>query len=239
MPQCRAEVSTLRRRGVVGSAAAWPAWPRPTSLVGARIVRRVDRGGARGGRPGALRRRGRRGDRGLLPSRLPAGSRLRDLIARLGVADHLEWRRLPRPCSMAAGSIPSTRRSTFCASAAAVPVAGPARARVGGRPRARSRAAARDLRKVGEAGPRWFGRKGYEVLWRPLLEGKFGPYAPGCALAWLVGPDEAAGQCPKTRPGRSAGLPARRHRDVWPQALRDGARRARVFASPAAQGSSP
>lgn len=35
-----------------------------------------------------------------------------------------------------------------------------------------------ERQKVGEAGPRWFGARGYEALWRPLLEGKFGPYNP-------------------------------------------------------------
>jgi protoporphyrinogen oxidase len=40
--------------------------------------------------------------------------------------------------------------------------------------------------RVGEAGPRWFGSRGYAVLWQPLLEGKFGPFAPDVALAWLV-----------------------------------------------------
>ncbi len=40
---------------------------------------------------------------------------------------------------------------------------------------------------MGEAGPRWFGRSGYRVLWQPLLEGKFGPLAPDVAMAWLAG----------------------------------------------------
>ena len=33
---------------------------------------------------------------------------------------------------------------------------------------------------------RWFGRSGYEAIWRPMLEAKFGPHAPDVAMAWLV-----------------------------------------------------
>lgn len=32
----------------------------------------------------------------------------------------------------------------------------------------------------------WFGRRGYSVLWEPLLTAKFGPYADRVAMAWLV-----------------------------------------------------
>ena len=32
---------------------------------------------------------------------------------------------------------------------------------------------------------RWYGPRVYEVIWRPLLEGKFGPYAGEANMAWL------------------------------------------------------
>ena len=39
---------------------------------------------------------------------------------------------------------------------------------------------------VSRDGPRWFGRSGYDTIWRPMLEAKFGAYAPDVAMAWLV-----------------------------------------------------
>jgi protoporphyrinogen oxidase len=39
---------------------------------------------------------------------------------------------------------------------------------------------------VGEAGPRWFGRRAYGAVWQPLLDAKFGPHAPNVSLAWLA-----------------------------------------------------
>jgi protoporphyrinogen oxidase len=43
-----------------------------------------------------------------------------------------------------------------------------------------------DRASVGVLGPKWFGTSGYAVLWRPLLNGKFGPMAGDVAMAWLV-----------------------------------------------------
>ncbi len=43
-----------------------------------------------------------------------------------------------------------------------------------------------DAVSVGRDGPHWFGRRGYAVLWEPLLTAKFGPYADRVAMAWLV-----------------------------------------------------
>ncbi len=43
-----------------------------------------------------------------------------------------------------------------------------------------------DRAPVSVEGPRWFGRRGYEALWQPLLEAKFGPHADQVAMAWLV-----------------------------------------------------
>jgi protoporphyrinogen oxidase len=62
-----------------------------------------------------------------------------------------------------------------------------------------------ELEKVGEAGPRWFGARGYEVLWRPLMEGKFGSYAPDVALAWLAGRMRQRANARKTGTGDRLG----------------------------------
>jgi protoporphyrinogen oxidase len=43
-----------------------------------------------------------------------------------------------------------------------------------------------DRTTVSAEGPRWFGQRGYDTLWRPLLEAKFGPHADAVAMAWLV-----------------------------------------------------
>jgi len=40
--------------------------------------------------------------------------------------------------------------------------------------------------RVGDAGPRWFGRRAYATVWQPLLEAKFGPHAPDVSMAWLA-----------------------------------------------------
>ena len=39
---------------------------------------------------------------------------------------------------------------------------------------------------VSREAPRWFGMSGYDTVWRPMLEAKFGPHAPDVAMAWLV-----------------------------------------------------
>jgi len=38
---------------------------------------------------------------------------------------------------------------------------------------------------AGEWLARWMGRGGYEAVWGPMLDGKFGPYAPVVNLAWF------------------------------------------------------
>ncbi len=43
-----------------------------------------------------------------------------------------------------------------------------------------------DATPVSTDGPRWFGKAGYDTVWRPLLEVKFGPQAADVAMAWLV-----------------------------------------------------
>jgi len=43
-----------------------------------------------------------------------------------------------------------------------------------------------DRRSASEEARRWFGSSAYELLWRPLLEAKFGPLADEVVMAWLV-----------------------------------------------------
>ena len=39
---------------------------------------------------------------------------------------------------------------------------------------------------VGASGPAWFGGRAYDLLWRPLLEAKFGELAGDVSMSWLV-----------------------------------------------------
>ena len=43
-----------------------------------------------------------------------------------------------------------------------------------------------DRRSARDEARRWFGANAYELLWRPLLEAKFGPLADEVVMAWLV-----------------------------------------------------
>ena len=43
-----------------------------------------------------------------------------------------------------------------------------------------------DRRSARDEARRWFGGSAYELLWRPLLEAKFGPAADEVVMAWLV-----------------------------------------------------
>lgn len=43
-----------------------------------------------------------------------------------------------------------------------------------------------DSTAVSRDAARWFGRSGYDTIWRPMLEAKFGSDAPNVAMAWLV-----------------------------------------------------
>jgi protoporphyrinogen oxidase len=112
---------------------------------------------------------------------------LRDLIDRLGLSDRLEWRRASTAVLddgrvfpfdsildlLRFGPLPFRARIRLGLGSAVALV--------------RGRGTRLDQMRVGDAGPRWFGARGYAVLWQPLLEGKFGPFASDVALAWLVG----------------------------------------------------
>ena len=117
----------------------------------------------------------------------PQDRELRELIDRLGLSDRLEWR------SASTAVLDGNRLYSFntVLDLLRFRVLSPwARIRLGigsaiGIIPGRSHSL--DGMRVAEAGPRWFGRGGYDALWRPLLEGKFGPFAPDVAMAWLVG----------------------------------------------------
>ena len=117
----------------------------------------------------------------------PQDRELRDLIDRLGLSEKLEWRRASTAVLdggrlypfdsvldlLRFGPLPLVARLRLGFGSAVALVLGRGR-RI-------------ERMRVGDAGPRWFGKRGYAVLWQPLLEGKFGPFAPDVALAWLVG----------------------------------------------------
>jgi protoporphyrinogen oxidase len=117
----------------------------------------------------------------------PQDREFRDLIDRLGLSDSLEWWRA------STAVLDNGRLFSFDSVLDLLrfqPLPLRARIRLGlGSAVAliRGRGRRLDQMRVGEAGPRWFGIRGYAVLWQPLLEGKFGPFAHDVALAWLVG----------------------------------------------------
>ena len=117
----------------------------------------------------------------------PQDRALRNLIGRLGLSEKLEWRRA------STAVLTNGRLYPFDSVLDLLrfrPLSLPARVRLGfGSALALVRGRGRRLERmrVGDAGPRWFGRGGYTVLWQPLLDGKFGPFAHDVSLAWLVG----------------------------------------------------
>lgn len=116
----------------------------------------------------------------------PQDHETRALVDRLGMSERLEWRRA------STGVLHQGRVYPFDSPVDLLrfkPLSFLGRLRLGfGTVIALVRGRGRRLENVGvgKAGPRWFGARGYEVLWRPLLEGKFGPFAPRVTMAWLV-----------------------------------------------------
>ncbi|MGD0123326.1 MAG: FAD-dependent oxidoreductase [Candidatus Limnocylindrales bacterium] len=116
----------------------------------------------------------------------PQDRQLRDLVDRLGRSEQMEWRRA------STGVLHEGRVYPFDSPLDLLrfkPLPFLDRLRLGfGSVVALVRGRGRRLENVGvgEAGPRWFGSRGYEVLWQPLLEGKFGSFAPRVTMAWLV-----------------------------------------------------
>jgi protoporphyrinogen oxidase len=116
----------------------------------------------------------------------PQDRELRDLIDRLGLSDDFEWR------AASTGVLDGGRLYPFDSPLdllrfGPLPVLSRVRLGLGtGVAMVRGRGRRVDRVAVGDAGPSWFGAGGYAVLWQPLLEGKFGPYAHDVAVAWLV-----------------------------------------------------
>lgn len=109
-----------------------------------------------------------------------------ELIGRLGLADRLEW--LPGSMGvMHEGHVHAFDSPLDVLRFAPLPLAGRVRLAAGTAGQLVRRDAGRLARTtVGASGPRWFGRRGYDLLWRPMLEAKFGEYAPDIAMAWLA-----------------------------------------------------
>jgi protoporphyrinogen oxidase len=116
----------------------------------------------------------------------PQDGETREALRTLGLEDLLEWRRASMAIlhrgkvhpfdgpldllSFSALSPPSRLR--FAAATVAQVV--------------RRDAGRMDRVPVSREAPRWFGTSGYDTIWRPMLEAKFGPHAPDVAMAWLV-----------------------------------------------------
>jgi protoporphyrinogen oxidase len=116
----------------------------------------------------------------------PQDRETRELIERLGLGDRLEWRKGPMavmhhgqtfpfdsPLDVLRFSPLSPFQRIRLAAATGIQLVRPDRSRL-------------DRAPVSAEGPRWFGRRGYDTLWRPLLEAKFGEHADAVAMAWLV-----------------------------------------------------
>lgn len=116
----------------------------------------------------------------------PQDRELRELVDRLGMSELLEWRPAPM------GVLQSGRIYPFDSPISLLrfkPLPLFDRIRLGfGTVMALAAGRGRGLDgvSVSRAAPRWYGSKGYAVLWQPLLDGKFGPFAPDVAAPWLV-----------------------------------------------------
>lgn len=116
----------------------------------------------------------------------PQDRETRELIERLGLADRLEWRKGPMAILHDGHTFPFDSPLDLLRFAPLSPID---RLRAGfatGVQLIRPDRRRLDRTAVSLEGPRWFGRRGYETLWRPLLEAKFGPHADAVAMAWLV-----------------------------------------------------
>ena len=116
----------------------------------------------------------------------PQDHETRALIDRLGLSDRLEWRAGPMAVMHHGRIFPFDSLLDLLRF---TPLSMPDRVRAGaatGIQLVRPDRRRLDRAPVSLEGPRWFGRRGYETLWRPLLEAKFGPHADAVAMAWLV-----------------------------------------------------
>ncbi len=109
-----------------------------------------------------------------------------ELVDRLGLSGQLEW--LPGSMGVMHGGVVHGFDSPLDVLRFG-PLSLPVRLRLAAataaqavRPDARHCARTR----VGTSGPAWFGGRAYDLLWRPLLEAKFGELAPDVSMSWLV-----------------------------------------------------
>ncbi len=116
----------------------------------------------------------------------PQDHETRALIDRLGLFDRLEWRKAPMavmhdshpyrfdsPLDLLRFAPLSPIDRLRAGLATGVQLVRPDRRRL-------------DRTPVSLEVPRWFGRHGYDTLWRPLLEAKFGAHADMVPMAWLA-----------------------------------------------------
>ncbi|HJX68249.1 MAG TPA: FAD-dependent oxidoreductase [Candidatus Limnocylindrales bacterium] len=116
----------------------------------------------------------------------PQDRELRELVDRLGMSGALEWRQAPMGV-LEAGRVYPFNSLINLLNFKPLPFVGRLRLGLGSAMALLSvRGHPLDRVRVGEASSRWFGRKGHAVLWQPLLDGKFGPFAPDVAAPWLV-----------------------------------------------------
>ena len=116
----------------------------------------------------------------------PQDRETRALIDRLGLTDRLEWHRAPMAVMHGGHAYPFDSPLDLLRFGPLSPLA---RARIAAATVAqvlRRDGTRLDRVSVSSDGPRWFGRAGYDILWRPLLEAKFGADADAVAMAWLV-----------------------------------------------------
>ncbi len=116
----------------------------------------------------------------------PQDHETRALIDRLGLADRLEWREAPMAIMHDGRPFPFDSPLDLLRFAPLSPLARVRFAAATGVQLVRPDRRHLDRSPVSVEGPRWFGRRGYDTLWRPLLEAKFGNHAREVPMAWLV-----------------------------------------------------
>ena len=116
----------------------------------------------------------------------PQDTETLELAERLGLGDDVEWREGPMSI------LHNGRAYSFDSPLDLLrfdPLSLPARVRVGlatALQVVRPDPGTLDRRTAREEARRWFGGSAYDLLWRPLLEAKFGSAADEVVMAWLV-----------------------------------------------------
>ncbi len=116
----------------------------------------------------------------------PQDREVLDLVERLGLGDSLEWHKGPMAVMHLGRTFPFDTPLDLMRFSALSLLQRVRMAAATGVQLVRRDRKHLDRVAVSEEGPRWFGRRGYDTLWRPLLDAKFGEYADSVAMAWLV-----------------------------------------------------